>query len=157
MTHERKVTTKTAHKLNLLAVALVGALLATTHAQAQQEPLGGQLAPGAKASVKDFEEQVAHQRGFEAVVWSQPAEGVYGIRRGMFAIGAKDNEIMAMSRPLAARHEFLTANNTTGYVRAARPGRVKTHRCVIGGHNLYRLLSNSYHGVRTPIMCPSIV
>jgi hypothetical protein len=25
------------------------------------------------------------------------------------------------------------------------------------GHKLYRLLSNSYHRVKTPIMCPSIV
>jgi hypothetical protein len=34
----------------------------------------------------------------------------------MFAIGMKDNEILAMSRPLTTRHEFLTANNTTPYI-----------------------------------------
>jgi hypothetical protein len=83
---------------------------------AQTEPLGGQPAPGAKSSVKDFDEQITYQRAFEAVVWSQPAVGVYGIRRGMFAIGMKDNEILAMSRPLATRHELLTANNTTPYI-----------------------------------------
>jgi len=67
----------------LIAGTLFGVLaLATTATQAQQEPLGGQPAPGAKASVKDFEEQVAYQRAFEAVVWSQPAVGVYAIRRG---------------------------------------------------------------------------
>jgi len=85
---------------------------------AQTEPLGGQPAPGSKPSVKDFEEQVTYQRAFEAVIWSQPAIGVYGIRRGLFALGMKDNEIMAMSRPLTTRHEFLTANNTTPYIVA---------------------------------------
>jgi hypothetical protein len=51
-------------------------------AGAQTEPLGGQPAPGSKSSVKDFDEQITYQRAFEAVVWSQPAVGVYGIRRG---------------------------------------------------------------------------
>jgi hypothetical protein len=83
---------------------------------AQTEPLGGQPARGAKSSVKDFNEQITYQRAFEAVIWSQPAVGVYGIRRGTFAIGMKDNEILAMSRPLATRHELLTANNTTPYI-----------------------------------------
>jgi hypothetical protein len=99
----------------LLAVVLS---LSCASTRAQTEPLGGQPAPGAKPSVKDFQEQITYQRAFEAVVWSQPAVGVYGIRRGMFAIGAKANEIMAMSRPLTTRHEFLTANNTTPYVAA---------------------------------------
>ena len=35
-------------------------------------------------SVADLDEQVAYQRAFEAVIWSQPAVGVYSIRRGMF-------------------------------------------------------------------------
>jgi hypothetical protein len=56
------------------------------------------------------------QRAFEAVVWSQPAIGVYSIRRAIFAIGLTDKEIMAMSHPLTTRHEFLTANNTTPYM-----------------------------------------
>ena len=43
---------------------------------------------------------------------------MYGILRGMCAIGVQNNEIMAMSRPLATRHEFLTANNTTPYIAA---------------------------------------
>jgi len=80
------------------------------------EPLGGQPAPGAKRSVRDLEEQVVYQRAFEVVVWSQPIVGLYGIRRGLFALGMKDNEILAMSRPLTTRHELLTANNTTPYI-----------------------------------------
>jgi hypothetical protein len=87
-------------------------------ASTQTEPVGGQPKSGAKPSVKDFDGQITYQRAFEAVVWSQPAVGVYGIRRGMFAIGVKDNEILAMSRPLTTRHELLTANNTTPYIAA---------------------------------------
>jgi hypothetical protein len=101
--------------LTALAIAL---LFSCAPTQAQTEPLGGQPAPGVKPSVKDFDEQITYQRAFEAVIWSQPAVGVYGIRRGTFAIGLKDNEIMAMSRPLTTRHEFLTANNTTPYIIA---------------------------------------
>ncbi len=83
------------------------------------EPLGGQPAPGAKASVQDLEMQVTYQRAFEAVVWSQPAVAIYGIRKGMLeGLGMKDNEVMAMSRPLTTRHEFLTGNNTTPYILA---------------------------------------
>ena len=85
---------------------------------AQTDPLGGQPPPDAKPSVKDLEEQVVYQRAFEAVVWSQPAVAIYGIRRGMFALGIKDNEIAAMTLPLVPRHEFLTANNNTPYIAA---------------------------------------
>ena len=102
----------------ILTAFAITLLFSSASARAQTEPLGGQPAPGAKPSVNDFEEQITYQRAFEAVVWSQPAVAVYGIRRGMFATGAKDNEIMAMSRPLTTRHEFLTANNTTPYVAA---------------------------------------
>lgn len=85
----------------------------------KEEPLGGQPAKGTKPSVKNLEDQVAYQRAFEAVVWSQPAVAVYGIRRGMLdGLGMKDNEVMAMSKPLTTRHEFLTANNTTPYIVA---------------------------------------
>jgi hypothetical protein len=102
----------------ILAAALVCAV-AFASAQAQTEPVGGQPAPGAKPSVPDLEDQVAYQRAFEAVVWSQPAVGIYGIRRGMLdGLGMKDNEVMAMSRPLTTRHEFLSANNTTPYIAA---------------------------------------
>jgi hypothetical protein len=98
------------------ALLVTSLLISSTPAGAQTEPIGGQPAPGAKPSVKDFEEQITYQRAFEAVIWSQPAVEVYGIRRGTFAISLKDSEIMAMSRPLTTRHEFLTANNTTPYI-----------------------------------------
>jgi hypothetical protein len=101
----------------ILAAALI-CVLALTNGYAQTEPLGGQPAPGSKPSVTNLEDQVAYQRAFEAVIWSQPAIGIYGIRRGLEAIGLKDNDVLAMSRPLTTHHEFLTANNTTPYITA---------------------------------------
>lgn len=103
-----------------LDLALTGTLIfAAGLALAQTEPAGGQPDQGAKPSVTNFDDQVAYQRAFEAVVWSQPAVGVYGIRRGMLGgLGMKDNEVMAMSKPLTTRHEFLTGNNTTPYIVA---------------------------------------
>jgi hypothetical protein len=111
---------KTTRTQNLLAATLVGVLaFITTQAGAQTEPLGGQPAPGAKPSVKNLEDQVAYQRAFEAVIWSQPAIGIYGLRRGMIeGLGMKDNEVMAMSGPLKMHHEVLTANNTVPYISA---------------------------------------
>jgi len=111
---------KTTCQQTFLASALVGALVFTNIiASAQIEPLGGQPPMGTRPSVKNLEEQVIYQRAFEAVVWSQPAVAVYGIRRGMLdGLGMKDNEVMAMSKPLTTRHEFLTANNTTPYIVA---------------------------------------
>ena len=97
----------------------IACLLWSQTAFTQSEPIGGQPAPGVTQSVTNLEDQVAYQRAFEAVVWSQPAIAVYGIRRGMLdGLGMKDNEVMAMSRPLTTRHEFLTANNTTPYIVA---------------------------------------
>jgi hypothetical protein len=98
--------------------AAINAQTLPGYATGLREPQGGQPPLGAKLSVKDLDEQVAYQRAFEAVIWSQPAVGIYGIRKGMFALGMKDNDIMAMSKPSTARHEFLTANNATPYVIA---------------------------------------
>src|ERR1017187_771469 len=81
------------------------------------EPIGGQPAPGSKPSVKNLQDQVFYQRAFEAVVWSQPAVGIYGLRRGMLeGLGMKDNEVLAMSQPLKEWHEVLTGNNSTPYI-----------------------------------------
>jgi hypothetical protein len=101
-----------------LVVSVMG-IFWTRTLLAQTEPIGGQPAAGAKQSVENLEDQVAYQRAFEAVVWSQPAVGIYGFRRAMFeGLGMKDNEVLAMSRPFTTRHEFLTANNTTPYITA---------------------------------------
>lgn len=64
------------------ATSLVG--VARALAQDGQEPLGGQPAPGASASVKDFDYQVKYQRAFEVVLWAMPAVSIYGFRRVSF-------------------------------------------------------------------------
>lgn len=100
------------------AVLLSLSAASISPAVAQTEPLGGQPAPGAKASVADLDEQLVYQRAFEAVIWSQPAVSIYGFQRGFSALGIADNDIEAMSKPLMPRHEFLTANNSTPYIAA---------------------------------------
>jgi hypothetical protein len=94
-----------------------GALASAASDQDVMEPDGGQPPLGTQPSVADLWGQVAYQRAFEAVVWSQPAVAIYGIRRGQFrCLGMKDNDVMAMSGTLTSKHEFITANNTTAYV-----------------------------------------
>jgi hypothetical protein len=86
-------------------------------ADAQTEPLGGQPAPGSKASVPDLETQVVYQRAFEAVVWAMPAASIYRFREGALkAFGIADNDIIAFSRPATPSAELLTANDVTPYI-----------------------------------------
>jgi len=101
-----------------LATVFLACSVYSSQAPAQTEPQGGQPAFGAKPSVPDLDEQVVYQRAFEAVVWAQPAVGLYGFRRAFIELGIRDNEINAMSKPATARHELLTANNTTPYIAA---------------------------------------
>lgn len=105
-----------------LASAYGASLLAgVTPALAQdgREPLGGQPAPGATASVKDFDYQVKYQRAFEAVLWAMPAVSIYGFRRVTFQdLGLKDCDIIAYSAPATPKLEALTANTTTPYIAA---------------------------------------
>lgn len=83
------------------------------------EPIGGQLALGAKPSVEDLESQVAYQRAFEAVIWAAPAVAIYRFRAGAFsALGADNNVILAASRRATPEAEALTANNVTPYILA---------------------------------------
>lgn len=102
----------------VLCILLLASLAMLTPTWAQTEPQGGQPATGAKPSVSDLEEQVVYQRAFEAVIWSQPAIGIYGFRRAFKELGVQADEIVAMSRPVMARHELLTANNNTPYIAA---------------------------------------
>jgi hypothetical protein len=55
----------------------------STASQTQNEPVGGQPAPGSKASIGDLDEQVAYQRAFEATLWAMPAAAIYRFRVGL--------------------------------------------------------------------------
>jgi hypothetical protein len=88
-------------------------------AQDGQEPVGGQPAPGATASIKDFDYQIKYQRAFEAMLWAMPAVSIYGFRRVTFQdLGIKDCDIIAYSAPATPKLEALTANTTTPYIAA---------------------------------------
>jgi hypothetical protein len=83
------------------------------------EPLGGQPPAGSKPSVDDFDYQIKYHRAFEAVLWNMPAIAIYSFRRAAFTdLGAKDNDIIAYSRPATPKLEAITANSTTPYIAA---------------------------------------
>jgi hypothetical protein len=90
----------------------------TTTSNPPMEPLGGQPTPGSKPSVADLDYQVKYQRAFEAVVWAVPAVAILGFRHGEEALGVKDNEIIAYSKPATPALEALTANNNVPYITA---------------------------------------
>jgi hypothetical protein len=85
----------------------------------QTDPLGGRPAAGSEPSVADLDYQVMYQRAFEAVLWSMPAIGIYGIVRGATDLGAGDNTVLAYSKPAGPNAELLTANNVTPYIAAS--------------------------------------
>jgi hypothetical protein len=58
------------------------------------------------------------RRAVEAAIWGMPAVSMAGVRRSLAGIGADYNQVVYFSKPLEARHEFLTANNQTPYVRS---------------------------------------
>jgi hypothetical protein len=101
----------------VLAAVLLGAI-SFSPVCAETEPLGGQPAPGSKPSVADLDYQVKYQRTFEAVMWAVPAVAILGFRHGEEALGMKDNEIIAYSKPATPSLEALTANNNVPYITA---------------------------------------
>ncbi|PWU31657.1 hypothetical protein DK254_04060 [Pseudomonas sp. RW407] len=99
----------------LLAMALQGQAAESATA----EPVGGQPAAGARPSVSDFDYQVKYQRAFEAVLWSLPSvQAQSGREATLGGLGARDNDIVAMSGPATPRFETWTANSSTPYVFA---------------------------------------
>ena len=56
------------------------------------------------------------RRAVEAAIWGMPAVSMARVRKSLAGIGAEANQVIYFSRPLEARHEFLTANNNTPYV-----------------------------------------
>ena len=82
-------------------------------------PQGGQPAPGAQASVDDFDYQIKYQRAFEAVLWNMPAAAIYSFRRAAIKdLGLADNDIIAYSSTATPKLEAITANSTTPYISA---------------------------------------
>jgi len=63
----------------------------------------------------DWEYQMAHQRGIEAVTWAMPAVVMINWREAYFGLGGGLNTIYYTSKPLTPKTEALTANNQTPY------------------------------------------
>ena len=63
-----------------------------------------------------FASRTMERRAVEAAIWGMPAVYMAGIRRSLAGIDAGYNQLVYFSKPLEARHEFLTGNNQTPYV-----------------------------------------
>lgn len=87
-------------KVVLSAVALI---FATMSLQAQN-------------SGEDNARRTMERRAVEAAIWAMPAVSMAGMRKSLAGIGADFNQVVYFSRPMEARHEFMTANNQTPYV-----------------------------------------
>lgn len=66
---------------------------------------------------QDLGDQLAYQRGVQAVIWGMPAVSLATLREGTFRdLGAHYGDIVYMSGLPAPRHELLTASNQAPYV-----------------------------------------
>lgn len=83
----------------------VAAVVCTVNAALAQSP-----------SMDDLTRRTIERRAVEAAIWGMPAVYMAGIRRSLAGIGAGYNQVVYFSKPLEARHEFLTGNNQTPYV-----------------------------------------
>jgi len=68
------------------------------------------------AEAADWRSRLAHERGFEAVVWSMPAVSMITLRDAYFSLGGGYNTIYYLTKPPTALQEALTPNNQTPYV-----------------------------------------
>jgi hypothetical protein len=105
---------------SLLGCVLASKILAIGSASGQvtQEPLNGQPAPGSMRSNVDFDYQIKYQRAFEAIIWSLPRVGIQHGRAATLELGAKDNDILALSGPATPKFETITPNSSTNYIVA---------------------------------------
>ncbi|KOF20239.1 hypothetical protein AC244_09260 [Ensifer adhaerens] len=79
------------------------------------------LIVGSVASVRaqtvDLDDQLAYQRGIEAVIWSIPAISIRGLQQATFKdYGVSWNDVVLFSKPATPKHELLTANNQVPYM-----------------------------------------
>ncbi len=96
---------KTTHTLNLLAAAIACmASLSTSVAQAAE----------GKQSI-EYEMKV--ERAAQAAIWAIPAVAIWGVAVGTRRdLGGDVGDVIYLSKPMASRHGFLTANDVTPYV-----------------------------------------
>jgi hypothetical protein len=105
-------------KTAALAVgALLGGLTIPTIGQVKQpEP---RAKTGSPFSSAQLTERALHRRAVVADIWGMPAVSMAGVQKSLAGIGADYDQAVYFSKPMEARHEFLTANNNTPYVFSA--------------------------------------
>ena len=89
------------------AIALCGALVATTKAQEDK--------PGSFTSA-ELAERTLHRRAIEAVIWGMPAVNAELMFQAMKDAKADFNQVVYWSRPLSWKNQTLTPNPDTIYV-----------------------------------------
>ncbi|MGF6573886.1 hypothetical protein ABH945_006007 [Paraburkholderia sp. GAS333] len=108
----------TKRRFTMAVIYLLALASGTAGAQDGKEPLGGQPAAGSRPSA-DLNYQILRQRAFEAVNWALPAVEIYRFRpAGAEALGLKDNDILAYSKPATPNLEVVTGNSSTPYISA---------------------------------------
>ena len=65
---------------------------------------------------QDLGDQLAYQRGVQAVIWGMPAVSMATLRAATFRdLGARNNDVVYMSDVTVPRHELLTASHQAPY------------------------------------------
>jgi hypothetical protein len=72
--------------------------------------------PIAGADDQELRLRTIARRAIDAALWGMPAASMAAFRRSLAGVGASYNDVLYFSKPLEARHEFITANNNTPYV-----------------------------------------
>ena len=110
---------KTSHTLNLLAVALIGALAFTApHVEAQEshyDKLANAPFPGgypAKESVEPLKNELIFQQAAQAYIWALPAINMWAMKEGSEKVfGAGYNVLPYWPKRLAAKTLVTTPNS----------------------------------------------
>ena len=100
----------------LLASAAAAATPAAPSAASAQTPAAALMPRG---SEQEVQLQTLQRRAIDAALWGMPAASMAAFRRSLAGVGAGYNDVLYFSKPLEARHEFITANNNTPYVATA--------------------------------------
>jgi hypothetical protein len=82
----------------------------------KRKTAGTGLLKAAPFTAATLNARTLHRRAVEAVIWGVPAVAMAAFRKSLIGVGADYNQVVYVSKPLEARHEFITANNNTPYV-----------------------------------------
>jgi hypothetical protein len=88
---------------------VVGSLLLTALLACQP------LDTDAPETTVDWAEEIAYQRGIQAMVWAMPAVSIMDLRDAHFSLGGGYNTVYTISEVPTALQEALTPNNQTPY------------------------------------------